>query len=162
MADNGPEITEELAVAPEEVARLKEEKETLRRELETRDAAVAGLEQAVADRDGELAVLREKMVAADRQLAEAGDSLFRAVASYREQVTAANPEIPGELITGDTIEAVDRSLENARALVARVKQSLEDETARANVPAGAPQRAPFDLSMLSPREKIQYAIGGNG
>ena len=65
-----------------------------------------------------------------------------------------------ELITGDTVEAINQSLENARALISRVRQVLEEEVAKTRVPSGAPQRAPPDLSALSPREKIQYAIGG--
>jgi len=38
---------------------------------------------------------------------------------------------------------------------------MEEEVSKARIPAGAPQRVPPDLSALSPREKIQYAIGGS-
>ena len=46
-----------------------------------------------------------------------------------------------------------------KALVTKVKQGLEIEISLARVPAGAPERTLPDLSALSPREKIQYAIG---
>ena len=119
-------------------------------EAETR---ITGLEQTVADRDSELAK-------SDEALTEMKNSLAEAVSSYRALVVQANPDIPDELIAGDSIEAINQSLENARALISRVRQVLEEEVAKTRVPSGAPQRAPPDLSALSPREKIQYAIGG--
>ena len=61
---------------------------------------------------------------------------------------------------GDTITAINESLETANAMVNRVKQGLEAEITAGRVPAGAPIRAPFNPAALSPREKIHYAIGG--
>jgi hypothetical protein len=87
--------------------------------------------------------------------------LPQAVAAYKELVVQANPGVLAELITGDTIDEVNESLENARILMDRVRQEIEAEAAKTRVPAGAPQRAPLDLSALSPREKIKYAIGGS-
>ena len=75
-------------------------------------------------------------------------------------VVQANPGVPAELITGDTIEEVNVSLKNAQAIVDRVRQEMEAEASKTKIPAGAPQRTPPDLSALSPREKIKYAIGG--
>ena len=65
-----------------------------------------------------------------------------------------------ELISGDTIESINESLDKAKGLINRVRQGLETEISLGRVPAGAPERRPPDLSALSPREKIQYAIGG--
>ena len=121
--------------------------------LSEAEARITGLEQTVADRDSELAK-------SDEALTEMKNSLAEAVSSYRALVVQANPDIPDELIAGDSIEAINQSLENARALISRVRQVLEEEVAKTRVPSGAPQRAPPDLSALSPREKIQYAIGG--
>ncbi len=161
MADNEQALADELTVARDRVAALEQEKEILTRELESGGLRITGLEQAVADRDGELAVLKETVVTSDRKLTGISSSLAQAVESYLEQVAVANPDVPAELIAGDTIDAVNESLENARTLVDKVKQGIEAEASRVKVPAGAPQRAPLDLSVLSPREKIQYAIGGN-
>ncbi len=161
MADNEQVLTDELTAARDRVAELEQEKEILTRELESGALRITGLEQTVADRDGELVILKETVVTSDRKLTEVNGSLAQAVESYREQVTVANPDVPVELIAGDTIDAVNESLENARTLVDKVKQGIEAEASRVKVPAGAPQRAPLDLSGLSPREKIQYAIGGN-
>ncbi|MEE8420446.1 MAG: hypothetical protein V3R92_03195 [Dehalococcoidales bacterium] len=161
MADNEQAMTDELTAARDRVAELEEEKQVLTRQLESGGLRITGLEQAVADRDGELAVLKETVVKADQELTGVGNSLAQAVESYQAQVAAANPDVPAELITGGTIDAVNESLENARSLVDKVKLGIEAEASRVKVPAGAPQRAPLDLSVLSPREKIQYAIGGN-
>ena len=92
---------------------------------------------------------------------EIGKALPQAVAAYKELMLQANPGILTELITGDTVEEINESLKNARILVDRVRQEMEAEASKTRIPAGAPQRAPLDLSALSSREKIQYAIGGS-
>ena len=120
--------------------------------LSQAEARITELEQGMAERDSELAKSAET-------LSTLKNSLAQAVASYRAQVVKANPDILPELITGDSLEAIDQSLASARALIFRVKQGLEAEVAKSRVPAGAPQRTMPDLSVLSPREKIQYAIG---
>lgn len=160
MADKEQELTDELEATRDELERLKREKEDLIRELESKDARITEFEQVLASKDSEIAILKQAIADSDQKLAEINDTLAQAVAAYKSLVLEANPGIPAELITGDTIEAINESLENARALIDRVKQEIEVEASRTKVPAGAPQRAALDLSVLSPREKIQYAIGG--
>ena len=157
--NNSPE-GEELEALKARIAKLEglvaekgEEIKARDARLSEAEARVTELEQMVADRDSELAK-------SDEALTEMKNSLAEAVSSYRALVVQANPDIPDELIAGDSIEAINQSLENARALISRVRQVLEEEVAKTRVPSGAPQRAPPDLSALSPREKIQYAIGG--
>ena len=97
---------------------------------------------------------REEEIAALRQ------SLSDTLAAYREAVTRLNPDLPVELITGDTLEGVNDSLAKARVLVGKVRQAVELEREKSKVPAGSSLRAGADLSALSAREKIQYGIGG--
>ncbi len=139
---------------------LKKENEALTRELKSRDAAINRLEQTLAVKDSEIAALKQALNEAERKMADLGEALAQAVAAYKELVVQANPGVLAELITGDTVEQVNESLKNAQALVDRVRQEMEAEASKTRIPAGAPQRAPLDLSALSPREKIQYAIGG--
>ena len=160
MADKEQELMDELEATRDELERLKQEKEALTGELESKDATIAELGQAMASKDGEIAILKQTIAESDQKLAEINNTLAEAIASYKSLVVAANPGVLAELITGDTIEAINESLENARAIIDRVKQEMEEEASRTKVPAGAPQRTPLDLSVLSPREKIQYAIGG--
>ena len=160
MADKEQELIDELEAVRAELERLKREKEDLIRELESRNAAITELEQMVASKDSEIVALKQAMTESDKKLADISNALTQAVASYKALVVETNPEVPAELITGDTIDAVNESLGNAKALIDRVRQGIEEEALRTKVPAGAPQRTPLDLSVLSPREKIQYAIGG--
>lgn len=129
-------------------------------ELARSNARLIELEQAVASRDNEMATLNQSRVELEERLATVGNSLSEAVASYKALLVRANPEIIGELIIGDSIESIDDSLNQAKTLVSKVRQGVEAEILLARVPAGAPERTSPDLSALSPREKIQYAIAG--
>jgi len=155
----------EIATEPEEAADeaegLRHENEALHREMEKRGANIVSLEQALASREGEIDALGESLGEAERRIASLGESLAEAVAAYKDEVIRANPGVLAELVTGDTVAEVNESLKHARALVERVRQEMEEEASRTRIPAGSPQRAAPDLSALSPREKIQYAIGGS-
>ena len=129
-------------------------------ELTKATAHISELEQVLADRDNQIATLKQSVAELEQKLTDLNNAQTQAISSYRALVVKTNPEVPEELITGDTIEEIDKSLANAQTLIDRVRQGLEAEIAAAKVPAGVPQRAPVDLSALSPREKIRYAIGG--
>ena len=115
-------------------------------EVSLANARITELEQALAE--------------LEKRLTDTSNALSQAIASYRELVIKSNPGVTEELIVGDSIEEIDASLEKVKTLIVKVRQGLEEEIAVTKVPAGAPQRAPLDLSALSPREKIQHAIGG--
>jgi uncharacterized coiled-coil protein SlyX len=140
--DQSPAEERESAAKVAELEQLVAQKES---ELALKDSRIAELEQAVASRDSQLAELESR--------------LSQAVEAYRAQVIKANPAVPAELISGESVEEIDKSLANAKVLVDRVRQELESEIAAAKIPAGAPPRTPPDFSALSPKEKIQYAIG---
>jgi ABC-type transporter Mla subunit MlaD len=127
--------------------------------LAARDQRIAELEQALAEKDEQLAALTQSAAEMEQKLAEREESLAQAIASYRALIVKYNPGVSEEQIVGDSIEEIDASLASAQALINRVRQELEAEIAAARIPAGAPQRTPADLSALSPRDKIQYAIG---
>ena len=155
------ENANELETTGDELDGLRQENEALTRELKARDAAIIRLEQTLADKESEIIALKQSLAEAERKITDLGEALAQAVASYKALVVQANPGVLAELITGNTVEEVNESLKNAQALVDRVRQEMEAEVSRTRIPAGAPQRAPLDLSALSPREKIQYAIGGS-
>ncbi len=123
------------------------------------EAGVAELEQVIANKDTEIATMKQAKGELEERLKTLSNSLGEAVASYRTMVVKANPEVIEELVGGDTIEAINESLKKAKTLVSKVRQGLEAEISLAKVPAGAPERTSPDISALSPREKIQYAIG---
>ena len=120
---------------------------------ESAESRVTELEALIEQRDDELSKANTRISDLEQVTAEA-------VASYKVLVTRSNTDVPEELIGGDSIESINESLTNAKNLISKVRQGLEAEITSSKVPAGAPQRTPPDLSALSPREKIQYAIGG--
>ena len=121
---------------------------------------VAEFERVINDKESEITTLKKSEKELKDKVAALSKSLTEAVNSYKDRVIQMNPEITEELISGDTVEAVNASLEKAISLVGRVKKSVEKDISHIRVPAGAPGRRTSDLSALSPREKIQYAIGG--
>ena len=134
---------------------------------EALQARVAELESLLAQKDEKLSLadariteLERALAELENKLAETGDNLSQALASYKALAIKANPGVIGELIAGDSIEEINVSLERAKTLIVKVRKGLEEEIASTRVPAGAPPRTPPDLTALSPREKIQYAIGG--
>jgi len=158
--ENEQEKVDEVEANGSEIDSLKLENETLARELKSRDDAITELEQALTGKDSEVTAMKQALDDATLKLKDMGEALPKAVAAYKEIVAQANPGILAEMINGDTIEGINESLKNARALVERVRQEVGAEAARVRVPAGAPQRTPLDLSALSPREKIKYAMEG--
>ena len=94
------------------------------------------------------------------EIAALKQNLSRTLNAYRESIIKLNPELPAEMVDGDTLEAVDESVSRARALVSKVRHGLEAEKTSSRVPAGAPARSGADYSSLSSREKIQIGIGG--
>ena len=161
VTDQEQEMSSELEAVKEELEGLKREREVNSRESEARDEIIIKLEKALAERDGEIATLKQSLTDAESETAELGETLAQAVARYKDLIVQSNAGVLVELITGSTVAEVDESLKNAQVLVERVRQEVEAEAAKTKVPAGAPQRALLDVSALSPREKIQYAIGGN-
>ena len=158
QAENLPEV-EELG-AQEGVTELENLVAQKDEELTRTNARLTELEEVIAGKDGEIADLKQTGEKLEEKLTTLNNSLAESVASYKAMVVQANPEVIGELINGDTIESINESLDEAKALVSKVRQGIETEISLAKVPAGAPERTSPDLSALSPREKIQYAIGG--
>ena len=148
------EETQGDVVTPEALLAQKDE------ELARANARIAELDEIVLGRDGEISSLKQSFTELEEKLVATSNSLNEAVVSYKSMVIQMNPDIVEELISGDTIESVNQSLEKARSLIGKVRQGLETEIASGRVPAGAPERRSPDLSALSPREKIQYGIGG--
>jgi len=155
-----PPQVEESGQSKDRVAELEGLVAQKDEELAKANARIIKLEQTVTSLDSEVTGLKQALAESEEKLTTISHSLAEAVASYKELVAQSNPEVLEELITGDTIEAINESLENAKTLVSRVRQGLEAEITAGKVPAGAPIRTPPDLSALSPREKINYAIGG--
>ena len=121
---------------------------------------ISTLEKTLAEREMELDTVKKSVEKLQESLTVGEAELIRAAADYRKLVLQTNPDVTEELITGDSISEINESLAKAKTLISKVRQSVEKEIARTRVPVGSPGRQTPDLSALSPREKIHYAIGG--
>ena len=147
---------EEIKALQDELEGLKAEKEALTDELLSRNARLSELGETLAAKDSELATLKQALAESDDSLNRLSDSLSQTIAGYKTLVVQSNPDVLVELITGDSIEAINSSLTSAKELISEVRKGIEAEISSARVPAGAPERSAPDLSALSPIEKIQY------
>jgi hypothetical protein len=161
----GPETQGNPGAPESNGASTPEDLQVIKAELEAERQAKTAAEAALAEKDATIADLQAKLTAANdagqaaaAELTQAKEAHSNAVNKYLAVVKAANPTIPGDVITGDTIEAIDASLAKATTIAGAVKASLEAQAKEAKVPAGAPPRGEISLDGLSPKEKIIAGI----
>lgn len=161
-----PKEPQNEASTPEDIAAIKAQLEeqqtanaTLKEAIDSKDAAIADLETKHGALESELGEAKKEGEALTTSLKEAKD---QAVAKYAGMAKALNPTIPEDMISGETIEEIDASVEKGKALVTSVKKTIESEASAAKVPAGAPTRGELSLEGMSPREKIAAGIQQKG
>ncbi|HXX59440.1 MAG TPA: hypothetical protein VEI27_02045 [Dehalococcoidales bacterium] len=142
------------------IAQLKETLAGREKEVAENLTRVGVLERQLQERESELAAARQQAADIQVKLTAATGELSKAVGSYRSLIIKSYPGIAEDLISGDTIEAVDTSLKKAQKLTEHIRQELEKEGVRQRIPVGAPGRISGSDAELSPREKINYGIGG--
>ena len=86
--------------------------------------------------------------------AQLSDALDR----YRALLLARDPDVPEELVHGESVAELDSSYERAAALVDRLRRRAVEQSAQDRVPAGAPARRGPDTSALSPQQKIRLGL----
>jgi hypothetical protein len=160
VMENELETNNGVGQPENEPSRPEPESETAAPEINDTKAVIAGLEQSLAGKDGEIGALNLSLNEAKGESVELAKVLALTVAAYREHVVQANPAVLTDMITGDSIEKINESLKSARAIMERARREIEADALRSRIPAGAPQRTPPDMSALSAREKIQYGLGG--
>lgn len=93
--------------------------------------------------------------------ADAEARLARAVERYRDLLVAANPDAVPELIAGADTDALDRSLEGAKAAFARAREAARAELTRQGPAPTNPLRRdlpPAGLDTAGPLAKIAYGL----
>ena len=85
-----------------------------------------------------------------------------ALPRYRAAVLAAEPELPPDLVNGDTLEELDESVAAARSAVARIRDRLQagddDGPSGASFPVGAPARGGANHDVLTSQQKIATGL----
>ena len=156
---------EELTQLEEQLAEARAELEALETTVADREARAAHLELQIAGVREELSVAQAGIEARDTELAtqrERSDALESAVRGsaqrYRALALERSPELPEELVSGDTIDEIDQAIDRARETVSKVRGHLETHAQATRVPVGAPPRSAPDYSALSAEEKIARGI----
>jgi seryl-tRNA synthetase len=144
-------LEEAMAAREARIAELEAEGETLRAE---RSNLQALLSEAKKEGEAKASELEASMA----ELAKAREASASATAKYREALVAAHPEIPQELIAGDSIDELFSSVERGKAVVESVKKLTESQAAATKVPAGAPPRQGISTEGMSPRDMIAAGI----
>ncbi len=135
----------------EELAELNEQLAAARADIERLQNEAADAQARAADAAEETRTLRA-------QLSETSELRRDEAARYRDLVLSSDPSLPAELIDGDTVEAVEATVDGARAMVGRIRSHLEARAQSKRVPPGAPERSAPDFSAMTPQEKIRYGL----
>jgi chromosome segregation ATPase len=163
---------EEIAALQDELTEARTEVDRLQTITADREARAAHLEETLAqlqeqqsqlsaslrEAEAQLAARDEELAALRQEVEALRASLKAAASKYRDALLASQPEVPPDLVTGETVEEVDQQLEAALRMVAQLRGHLETQAQALRVPSGAPARRAPDLSALSPTEKIVHGL----
>jgi chromosome segregation ATPase len=151
-------LEEQLAAAQNDIEQLQtqlaeaEARESTRvTEVSALRLQVSGLEEAMATQGVELEDLRSTV-------SEAQAATREAVQRVRQSVLDHEPDLPQDLVAGETVAELDEAVSRARQTVAQVRQHLEQQAQSLRVPAGAPVRGGPDVSSLTAGEKIRAGL----
>jgi hypothetical protein len=97
--------------------------------------------------------LARALAEAQREIARQRNLTRQAISRYREALLAAEPELPADLMRGESIEEVDAAAESARRAVTRIRERLVMEHPRP-FPVGAPARDAGHRAPMSAQQKI--------
>lgn len=156
---------EELTRLNDDLADARTEIEGLRTALADREATALHVESQLSELREEVATAQQGIAARNEEIASLrtqaetlGSAVRDSAARYRALILEREPELPVDLVGGDSIEEVDQAVERARETVAKVRGHLESQAQSNRVPAGAPVRPAEDLATLSAGEKIARGI----
>jgi DNA repair exonuclease SbcCD ATPase subunit len=153
---------EELQELQEELAAARMELERLQVTAADREARAAHLETELSGLRQELSGAREEAQSREEELRAQYDALSTqaqgAAQRYRELILLQSPELPEELVTGESVAEIDAALERARETVSKVRGHLESQAQATRVPVGAPVRSGPDVSGMNAEEKIREGL----
>jgi chromosome segregation ATPase len=156
----------------EEVVLLEEQLTAAQNDIEQLQDQLAQAEARDTTRVGEVGELRRQIATLEESLATQGVELEdlraavgeaqaatrEAVQRVRQSVLDREPDLPQDLVAGETVAELDEAVARARQTVAQVRQHLEQQAQSVRVPAGAPVRGAPDVSALTAGEKIRAGL----
>lgn len=141
-----------------EVERLHHRVSSLSQTAEQREALLQEAWSDIQQREQRLQELRQTLRDRDGEVAHLQKQLGSALERYREALLRTAPDVPPDLVSGETVYELESSLERAREMVERIRSRIEERLSSERVPAGAPPRSNVEASRLSPMEKIRLAL----
>ena len=151
-------LEEQLVAAQGDIERLQTQLAEAEARDGTRVAEVAELRRQIADSEASLAAQTVELEDLRATVAESEARAQEAVQRVRQSVLEREPELPQELVVGDTVADLDAAVSQARQTVAQVRQHLEQQAQSQRVPAGAPVRGAPDVSAMTAGEKIRAGL----
>ncbi len=163
-------------MSDDELTAMREELMAAQSEVERFQVTAADREARAVHLEGQLSQVREELSQAESETqaregelagaweqVEALQAQVRSSAErYREAALQQSPELPAELVTGETVEEVDQAIQRARETVSKVRGHLESQAQAGRVPVGAPPRSGPDFSAMSAEEKIRFGLQQSG
>jgi hypothetical protein len=125
----------------------------LRAELTAMQAQFMAIEDALVSRTLELENARTESTQAARRTRDLETRLAQATARYRQALLLADPTVPPEMVAGQTVEEIDRSVQHAKGVVAQIRAQVQREGERA-----ATELPPELLANMTPDQKIRYGL----
>jgi chromosome segregation ATPase len=154
----GCEMDEELALLQDQLNEAQAEVERLQLAAADAEARASTLDEQNRDLRFRLDSTETDLASVRQESQDLQSRLQTAAAKYREALLASAPDLPQDIISGETVEELDASVEKARQTVRQVREHLESQAQSGRVPAGAPPRSAPDFSSLSPVEKIRLGL----
>ena len=151
-------LEEQLIAAQADIERLQTQVAEAEAREQTHVAEVAELRRQVAAREESMAAQTVELEDLRSAASESESRAREAVQRLRQSVLEREPELPQELIVGDTVTDLDAAVARARQTVAQVRQHLEQQAQTQRVPAGAPVRGGPDVSAMTAGEKIRAGL----
>jgi chromosome segregation ATPase len=158
-------VDEEVVLLEEQLAAAQNDIERLQSQLAEAEAREGTRLEELAELRRHAAVYEESIAAQTIELedlratvSEAQSATREAVQRVRQSILDREPDLPHELVTGETVADLDSALTAARQTVAQVRQHLEQQAQSLRVPAGAPVRTVGDTAPLTPGEKIRAGL----
>lgn len=152
-----PEQQQETG-SSEATRRLEERSLALEEELARVRQTLLEREARVHELDAQLAAAQETRTGQQEEIRELQEELAAALGRYRGALLEGAPEVPQELVQGESVQALEESFSRARELVERVRRQVEAKLAKERVPPGVPPRRPLDISGLSSKDKIALGL----
>jgi len=131
------------------MAEITDEELLAFREQAARVEQLASQIELLTSQAAEAETTRDALSGAQAEVRQATDAA-------RAAIIAANPTIPADLITGDSITQINQSLAAAQAIAARLQEAAGKGPL--GFATGGTQRQPVDTSALTPHQKIVWGL----